>query len=228
MKTYVILCAALVVVLPFTSYAVCNAPQPRMVCAEYFKEQTTVVAKLSRIKHHVPKNEQDYFVYELRLQKLIRGQIPSTFEIWEENSSGRATFGWRDGESYLLFLSYEKSVHAWVLDGCGNSAPLRKAGPTLRAIERIQKASNGGLVQVVAGLPETKVAVIAGGKRYTRWTDSKGECTIRVPEGNYKVRASRPGWTFSTDDFSYEKPQNVEIHNGSCAQIRLQGLENLK
>ncbi|MBZ5546987.1 MAG: hypothetical protein LAO22_03355 [Acidobacteriia bacterium] len=226
----VILCVVFSVALPFSTYAVCNAPQPRMVCAEYFKEEATVIAKLIRITHHAPKDTHDYYVYELRVQKKIKGQIPSVFEIWEENSSGRAGFEWRKDESYLLFLSYSKDEHAWLLDGCGNSAPLKEAGRTLAAIERMQKASHGGVIQVVVadGIPGTTVVATSREKSYRGRVNSERECRIRVPEGHYKVSISEPGWSFSTDFFSYEKPEDVEIRNGSCAQIQLEASNKRK
>src|SRR5579859_2331680 len=125
-------------------HAVCGQPQPRLVCAEYFRSDVVAVARLARIRHLVPKNADDGFVYTMQLQSSIRGQIGRRFNIYEENSSGRASFDWKRGESYLLFLWFEPTDHAWELDGCGNSGPEDKAGAVVDAIHKIESARDSG------------------------------------------------------------------------------------
>src|SRR5262249_53988892 len=75
--------------------AVCNSPQPRLVCAEFFREQVVVSARLARIRYVEPKDAMDYHVYTMQTDRVLRGNINPTFRIYEENSSGRASFEWK-------------------------------------------------------------------------------------------------------------------------------------
>ena len=127
------------------AYAVCGAPQPRLVCAEYFKSQVVVTAKLVRTRY-VP--DTDGHLYEMKTAKVFRGDPGQTFWIYEENSSGRATFDWKPEESCLLFLyDFSKKDGGWLLDGCGNSGPLQGAGAAIKQINQISGQSEG-MIQV--------------------------------------------------------------------------------
>jgi len=58
-----------------------------------------------------------------------------TFRVYEGNDSGRASFDWKIGKGYLLFLfkSHENAMaNAWALDGCGNSGPTSKSASVLQ------------------------------------------------------------------------------------------------
>lgn len=118
---------------------------PRLVCAEYSNSKSVVIAKLLRTKHVLPADvrEQDGFIYTLEATRVLKGEIGHTFRIYEENSSGRAPFGWIKGETYLLFLNLDDDG-TWWLYGCGNSAPLKEATYALRAIESM-KTRKGGI-----------------------------------------------------------------------------------
>src|SRR5215469_14021284 len=128
--------------------AVCSIPRPRLVCAEFFKEQVAVIARMAGARHVIPKKDDalDYHTYTMQTDRVLRGNIGSTFRIYEENSSGRAGFDWKVGENYLLFLSYSKEDHGWELDGCGNSGPLQKSAKVLREINKIRTATDGGAI----------------------------------------------------------------------------------
>jgi len=78
-------------ILASSANAVCPATS-RMICAEYFQSDAVVQANLLSARHVVPKDEMDGYVYTLQPVKTIRGKIPATFEVYEENSSGRAAF----------------------------------------------------------------------------------------------------------------------------------------
>jgi len=205
--------------------AVCNVPQPRLVCAEYFKEQAVVIAHLVRTRYVDPKKEDvmDYHIYTMQTERVLRGQINPSFRIYEENSSARAGFEWKEGERYLLFLSYSKGDKGWELDGCGNSRPVEEAAAVLQEIDRIKGAGNadGGEISGEVWF-DPGVTVIAQGSGGTFRTRSGrgGRFKIRVPAGVYSVRAVQRETPFEADDFSYEDPRRVRLVNGGCVQIR--------
>ena len=60
--------------IPACAYAVCGAPQPRLVCAEYFNSPVVATATLLRTRH-VPagNNDTDGHLYEMKTVKVFRG-----------------------------------------------------------------------------------------------------------------------------------------------------------
>src|SRR5437899_2899842 len=78
---------------------------PRLICAEYSQSKVVIIAKLTRKQHFQPQGKQDYYVYSLETSRTLRGDVGEQFRVWEENSSGRASFTWSVGKVYLLFLN---------------------------------------------------------------------------------------------------------------------------
>ena len=213
--------------LPPVASAYCNT-LPRLVCAEYANSKAAVIAKLIQTQHFSPPDRQDWFIYTLETRKLLRGTIAGTFRVYEENSSGRATFYWTKGESYLLFLNPGKDG-TWWLYGCGNSTVLRNAGTILKVIESL-KARKGGLIEgLVAqhegGTHREGVRIVVEdqntNRRYKVMTNSDGRFKVHVPAGYYVVRASLPGWSFARDYImSYEEPHFFQFEDVGCAQVQ--------
>jgi hypothetical protein len=200
---------------------------PRLVCAEYSNSKLVVTAKLSRTKHVIPADvrELDGFIYTLETTNVLKGKIGHTFQVYEENSSGRASFGWVKGETYLLFLD-SNDDRTWSLYGCGNSAPLKEANYALRAIESM-KTRKGGLVYGVVedrylnpSLEDVSVEICGEKRTYKTGVDKYGVFKIHVPAGQYVVRVSKEGWKFEMDPImTFEDPEDVKIENGGGAQV---------
>ena len=230
MKNFLLLA---IVVLLFASptMGLCDVPQPRLVCAEYFASKVVVEATLVKVRSIHDKDDPEgvaAYEYNLHTNQVLRGHIDRVFRVHEGNDSGRATFGWKIGRGYLLFLFYSDSDKAWELDGCGNSGPVSGARAILQQIAAIQASHDGGVIhgvisQQALSAPVSDVHVEARGAngRYTATTNSKGEFEIEVPAGRYAVRATEAGFSFATADFSYENPNKVQIESGGCAQVQL-------
>jgi Carboxypeptidase regulatory-like domain len=222
-----------IVLLFFVSPAMglCDVPQPRLVCAEYFASKVVVEASVVKVKSIHDKAEPqgvDAYDYSLRANQVIRGHIDPIFVVHEGNDSGRATFDWKTGREYLLFLFYSDSDKAWELDGCGNSGPVSDAKIVLQQIAAIHTSHDGGVIhgvisQPALSAPISDVRVEARGAKghYTATANSRGEFEIKVPVGRYAVRATKAGFSFATADFSYENPNKVQIESGGCAQVQL-------
>jgi hypothetical protein len=222
-----------IVVLLFASPAMglCDVPQPRLVCAEYFASKVVVEASLVKVKSIHDKDDPEgiaAYEYSLHASQVIRGHIDPAFVVYEGNDSGRATFDWKVGRGYLLFLFYSDSDKAWELDGCGNSGAVSGAKVILQQIAAIKASHEGGVIhgvisQQALSAPVSDVRVEARGANghYTATTNSKGEFEIKVPAGRYAVRATKAGFSFATADFSYENPSKVQIESGGCAQVQL-------
>ena len=218
-----VLCA----ILSTAAWSVCEEPRPRLVCAEYFKSQAVVTAKLLHIKH-VAGKEVDGYLYEMETDKAFRGDLGLTFSIYEENSSGRSTFDWKPGRPYLLFLqSYSNRDRGWVLDGCGNSGPLEQADAALKQIEGIS-GQHGGMIQVMVGgnwtsysppFKGARVSARSSEHTYSGTTDEGGQANVQVAAGHYTVTVAGDR-IFKPFELSYENPNKVIVEDGSCAQIQ--------
>jgi hypothetical protein len=192
-----------------------------------------VIAKLTHKRYSpVSNTHEGYYIYTLETDRILRGKVGPTFRVYEENSSGRASFGWRIGESYLLFLDQTENG-MWSLYGCGNSAPLGEAGFVLKVVDSL-KGRHGGLIQgrvtddgswprssYMADLSGVRIEVRGKKSEYTAVTNREGEFKMHVPVGQYTVSAVQPGWTLETDIvMSYEDPSNIRIENGGGAQVQ--------
>ncbi len=235
---YSLLLAVFAPLLACPAMAVCNVPQPRLVCAEYFASRVVVEATLLRTRTVRDKDDPEgvaAYVYTLRTDLVLRGDIVAQFQIYEENSSGRATFTWKAGQQYLLFLFNSAQANMWELDGCGNSGPLSNAKAVLAQINAIQGRHDKGAIHgmvsweaLSAFIPGVRVEARGTDRRYTATTNAKGEFQMEVPAGRYTLRAIATGFSFHTADFSYEDPHNVRIEPGGCAQVQFVGDESTK
>jgi len=204
----------------------CNVPQPRLVCAEYFASEVVVEATLVKTRTIIDKDDPDgiqAFAFSLRTDRVLRGQINGVFRVYEGNDSGRATFDWKVGQKYLLFLFYLSTEKSWGLDGCGNSGPLNGATGVRKEIEAIQKGHHhGGVIHgLVSNVPGVRVEARGTHGVYKATVNTTGEFEIKVPAGRYMVRATQTGYAFSAADFSYENPNDLRVEPGGCVQVQL-------
>ncbi|HUJ39572.1 MAG TPA: carboxypeptidase-like regulatory domain-containing protein [Candidatus Acidoferrales bacterium] len=212
--------------------AMCHVPQPRLVSAEYFASKVVVQATLTKVEPVLEQKDDPLsvlaYVYTLRANRLLRGNIGGVFHVYEGNDSGRASFRWKVGRQYLLFLFYAKNVQAWALDGCGNSGPMTRAQPALDQIQAIQTSSDGGVIRGIVtqsnlGTPVSGVHLEARGTGgiFTGVSDHVGNFEIKVPAGRYTLHARKKGLKFRTHELSYEKANDLTIQPGGCVQVQL-------
>ena len=228
-----LLCATIALILPQSAMSICGAPQPRLVCAEYFHSQLVVEATLVQSSKSRDKDDPEGVsanVYSLRVNRELRGKIAGTIRVYEANDNSRATFEWVSGRQYLLFLFHSPDEESWELDGCGNSGPLSEAKMALTEIATIKAARGGGVIHgVVRDSEELPLSVIPGLRieaqgttgRYSTTTNEKGEFQMDVPAGKYIVRVIDDGRFFDKALFSYEDPSKIQIDPGGCAQVEL-------
>jgi hypothetical protein len=213
--------------------AFCLVPQPRLVCAEYFASELVVEGKLVRTEVlRDPSDPQGILahVYTLTVDKVLRGAVAGPIRVYEGNDSGRATFDWDQGTSYLLFLFFVPTDRAWELDGCGSSGPLSRASVALSDIDLIKTAHDGGIIYGSVGremiskpFPGAQVE-IQGKRTYSAISDQKGEFEVRVPAGTYRVHVAADGFSFAKADISYADPEEIRIEPGGCAQVQFVGI----
>ncbi len=203
----------------------CQAPQPRLVRAEYSQSDAVVIAHLIKSQHIVPQGDQDYHLYTFRIDKALRGNASSEFVLWDENSSGRLTFDVLRGRKYLLFVNRWAEKGWWTADGCGNSGELSKAAKALAEIQRVsllQDALITGQVRLTTPVEGATVVAVGknGGRQFETQTRNDGSFAVTVPAGDYSVKVTAGGKKFVTDWLSYENAESVRLQRGGCAQIQ--------
>ena len=208
--------------------ALCNVPRPRLVCAEYFQSKAVVIAKLDGVTP--VKDDYDDLTgtyYSTTAEKLLRGQVPRTFRIYEANDTGRSKFDWKTGSSYVLFLRQQTQNGSWTIDGCGNSGPSNSKQSALDQIDMLDPNSNRARIQGAVGgvsfaFPLAGVQIEASGPGgvISAQTDAIGKFDMRVAPGKYQVRALSPGKTFEPDGRTYENPDDLVLEKGACAQVQ--------
>ncbi len=101
----------LLVLLGIQAGALCNVPRPRLVCAEYFHSKAVVIARLAgttTVKDDFDDVTGRY--YSLTVEQTLRGEVPRLFRVYVANDSGRTTFDWKQGGSYLLSCGNKRTT----------------------------------------------------------------------------------------------------------------------
>jgi hypothetical protein len=224
------------------AHAFCSQPQPRSVCAEYSASKIVVEATLLKIDNVLYKNDPESVTgsyYTLRVDRVFRGTPVHTVRIYEGNDSGRASFDWKVGRKYVLFLfdSIEKADEKVLeLDGCGNSGPVAQANSVLREIEQMNDqrgtAHITGMVSAFSldgAMPNIEMVARGDGASYKGRTNRQGRFTIEVPAGDYAVIPVNRQLSFKVSELTYEDPLHLTMQPGSCAQVQfVETLEGTK
>ncbi len=207
---------------PGPSFAFCPVPNPPRVCTEFFMAGAVFVGTVTSVTERMGQDDFiDGWVYKLDVKKNYRGISKSSVEVFTANDSGR--FPLKKDHTYLLFPDEDDGI--FEIYGCGNRAELPEADAAIRQIDDLlrneSKASGGdigGQVDAVSGIP-----VIAKGAKgnFQTVTDQHGTFHIHVPAGHYSVETKSSDWVVRPIDVSYQRPEQIEIHNGGCADLAL-------
>ncbi|MGA2651131.1 MAG: carboxypeptidase-like regulatory domain-containing protein [Terracidiphilus sp.] len=238
MKAIVFLLGICWLTLAQTAFAACSQPQPRLVCAEYSGSEAVVEATLLKVDNMLENGSDPNSIlgryYTLRSNRVYRGTLGHTIRVYEGNDSSRASFSWKVGTSYLLFLSQlleKPNEPALAIDGCGNSGPVSRSGPALREIDRLSNQQQGSLIAgnvsnetLSSPLEGIEVVARGNGKAYRASTNKKGNFRIQVPPGDYSLVPEDRLTSFKTYEMSYEDPKELKMQPGACAQVQFLGV----
>ena len=190
-------------------------------------------ATLLKIENVLYQNDPQVVLaryYTLKTDRVFRGTPEQTIRIYEENDSGRASFEWKVGAKYILFLfdSHERpDQNLFAFDGCGNSGPASHASSVFREIGQVKCERRTALItgavsvfNLSGPVPDIEVVARGGGATYSGTTDRKGRFAIKVAPGDYIVEPVHPNSSFTVFDMSYEDPRHLAMQAGSCAQVQ--------
>jgi hypothetical protein len=211
---------------PLVALAVCPKPHPP-VCAEFFHSDAVFVGTVTSVRSQQEAGEAGW-VYVLTVARLFRGSAQPVMQVFTEDASER--FPLDKGKSYVLF------AHAFPggleIDSCGNSVEFGQGASIVHDLERVLSgiksgASEGYLnVRVVessdteAGIEGIPLAVRGDTTTYSAVTGKGGWFHLHLPADKYTVQPQTSTWTVSSYDLSYDRPDNVVIHGGGCAELQ--------
>ena len=74
-------------------------------------------------------------VYSVRIERVLKGRLPSSIKVRTENDSGRYVMD--VGETHVLFLSPlpTKRGDGYLADSCGNSSALPKGESVVKVVQ---------------------------------------------------------------------------------------------
>jgi len=215
-----------------SAFAFCPDPNPPRVCTEFFEASAVFIGTVVSITEKPGEDDFiDGWFYRLNVTKTYRGAVKSTVEVFTANDSGRFTL--EKDVTYLLFPVEHNGIQE--IYGCGNSAEISAATGTIRQLDKIienRKAASGGDIggrvasdpggnNPVAGI---KIVARAEGNTYAGMTAKDGRFHIHVPAGHYIVEGQSSDWRVSGKDISWDRPDDIEIHDGGCADLALHAL----
>ncbi len=109
--------------------AECGAKVPAV---KEYKQSEAVIVGTVVSAHQVPQSWDtlDGTDYVLHIDQKVKGKQSGEITIFSEHSEDG--FDMQTGQRYLLFLN--NNYQHWVVNKCGNSAPLDQAGPAIKAL----------------------------------------------------------------------------------------------
>lgn len=214
-----------------SAYGFCYEPQPVRLCTEFAHSDEVLTAQVMSIRPIADNEDHDSvggWLYRLKVLSALKGERRQTEDYYSSNDSGR--FPLERGQQYLLLMRRDEK-HRLVVDSCGHSGELGKAGPALRQIEDIRRnlkpdsvsdiygrVSNGtGPGPGVAGIP---VKAVSGELRYIGVTNLDGRFDIKVPRGSYVVTPDDTAWKVEPYELSYDDPNHTKLEAGGCADLQ--------
>ncbi|HUN58911.1 MAG TPA: hypothetical protein VMU41_12420 [Candidatus Binataceae bacterium] len=214
--------------------AFCLQPDPPRVCSELFTADSVFVGTVVSSKY-IPNETPDGYdgwTYRLKVAKVYRGPRKKIISVFTENASAKMPL--TVGDKYLLFAAYHAS-YGLEIYGCGNSGEFPHARATAIEVERVLRNAKfastgniGGLVQTYGAggdpLPAVKMIAQSDVHQYSGITGKDGWFHIQVPPGRYRVtaepsKAIDEDWLVSPGDLSFERPNDLEIKAGQCADL---------
>ena len=174
--------------------------------------------------------------YDFATRTLLRGQAGPAFQVWEENSSGRAGFAWTAGVNYpSSFLSKRNS--SWA-ERCMGHRRLWQ----LRPIRSIRFCSCSH--QILPGVRGRRTGSgpveygfmdgrRAGGddqshrERNGDYVQNGSEWPLRIPAPRGPVQDRSGSWAVGPSSLlGYENPNDLRLALASCAQVQFSGRRN--
>lgn len=214
---------ALVLTAPVFGF--CPAPQPTVGCEFLDSDAVFIGTVISTQDTPAQGRYYDGWTYEISVQKMYRGPVGKTMEVFTEKSSGELPLD--NGKEYVLFATEEEG--RLMIYSCGNSALLSKAAKTVEELNRLkipQDAEIEGQVVFLtaAHISNVRVVISGGAKTYTLTCDRNGWFHLHVPPGEYSADVQPIAhWNIAPSGISIDDPDHFEARKGHCSGLSFFG-----
>lgn len=218
--------AAALLFFPRPAFCFCSEPKPSVLC-EYLNSDAVFVGKVVSLRAVTPRGqENDGWLYTLRVEELFRGPKSETIDVFTENSSGRYPLD--NGKEYLLFAT--KVDGRFEIYNCGNNALLSEGSARIRELRTIQIPGNAVIEGSISfsGIPDegphvagVQIVLQSTDGRYSATSDKEGHFYLHVPPGAYSATVHQiPNWKIEPFDLSVDNPEHFNARAGRCSELQ--------
>lgn len=206
------------------AFGFCFQPHPSLAC-DFLNSDAVFTGRVISVRPVEKDGSIDGYYYRLSVRQLFRGPHEKVIEVYTGNDSGGYYLD--SGKEYLIFASAFKG--GLQIGNCDDSAPLFKAGETIRQIQKLAIPKDGIVEGQVAlhqipseqGLAGVQILIRGGGKTYTVTTDDTGWFQVHIPPGAYSAEPkSTPAHSIVAYDLSYDHPEGFSVKAGRCADLQ--------
>ncbi len=201
---------------PFAS-ALCGSPKLRV--DDEFLRSTAIFVGTPISEKHLP-NDNNWLetVYTVRPSTWVWVNLWGVIVMKTSNDSGR--FELTVGKPNLIFVEKGKDG-TYFADNCGNTGLLKDS---LSVLKEVRGLPHAGVSYLYGGCinGDCEGGVAIAESRSGRWQariDSRGDFTMRVPPGHYRVRIELAGSKFAGYELSYNPPDNVFVPDGGSGGV---------
>lgn len=220
---------ALVLTAPVFGF--CPAPQPTVACEFLDSDAVFIGTVISTQDTPAQGSYYDGWTYEISVQKMYRGPVGKTIEVFTEKSSGQLPLD--NGKEYVLFATKEEG--RLMIYSCGNSALVSNGRKTIKELNHLKIPQDAELEGQVVFLPdplgqeprhvsEAHVVIRGAAKTYTLTCDRNGWFHLHVPQGEYSANVQPIAhWNIAPSGISIDDPNHFEARKGHCSGLSFFG-----
>lgn len=208
-------------------FGFCPAPQPTVSCEFLDSDAVFIGTVISTQDTPAQGSYYDGWTYEISVQKMYRGPVGKTIEVFTEKSSGELPLD--NGKEYVLFATEEEG--RLMIYSCGNSALVSKARNTIEELNHLKTPEDAEIEGQVVFLPDplaqepphvsdVHVVIHGAAKTYTLTCDRNGWFHLHVPPGEYSADVEPIAhWNIAPSGISIDDPDHFEARKGHCSGL---------
>lgn len=200
-------------------------PMPR-VCNAFPKSDYVFTGKVlsDRVRWHEYIADSPSEVFRIRVDRIYKGKLPSTVNLYTEVDSGRGVL-WR-GQEAVVFAN--RKGRRIFFDG---STESRSGAEVPKIVAEIGKylahPPHGATIRArvnLSGQPLKGVRLLLtnGKARLFVRTNSNGMVIAQVDPGRWSVRIAEAGWASRRGIYSYDFAEPIRLRKGGCADLEIE------
>lgn len=236
---FLTLAALLVVLFSAARADACSCMTPGPPCQAFGTASAVFVGTVTGVRTREAKSvgavraEPDWWpvVVKFSVLQTFHGVEGAEVEVSTGQGGGDCGYGFRRGESYLVYANVGRDGRTLMASICSRTQPLSQAAEDLEflrglgargpgvsidvTVVRSRHSVKGGDAEPLGGLPGARVTVEGAGESREVRTDAEGRARLAgLRPGTYKIKLTPPeGLTANRDE------QEVTIADRGCASV---------